>query len=201
MFWQRPGNRRRTAWTALNFSPDGLLECRRMVNWQLTVVLSSQYSWTFKNKKKKLFTQNEPLRVKWPISKASRQNLYLFLFLTRSFASRFYLRYAQRFLAKINGTINLSLYPQGLNAPFKNCLGSSNRILLPDAELFWLSISPRLGAWDEADVNSSAGTWADRNVWVLCYQSSPGLASNRSYSEMTTQNAAYLNFALAEIIQ
>jgi hypothetical protein len=37
-----------------------------------------------------------------------------FLFLTRSFASRFWLRYAPPFLAKFKWKINWSLYPQGL---------------------------------------------------------------------------------------
>ena len=35
--------------------------------------------------------------------------------LTRSFASRFQLRFAQLFLGKFKWTINLSLFPQGLN--------------------------------------------------------------------------------------
>jgi len=40
---------------------------------------------------------------------------FKFLFLTRSFASRFLLRFAQPFLAKFKWTINWSLSPQGLN--------------------------------------------------------------------------------------
>ena len=42
------------------------------------------------------------------------KNFY-FSFLTRSFASRFLLRFAQPFLAKFKWTINWSLSPQGLN--------------------------------------------------------------------------------------
>ena len=43
---------------------------------------------------------------------ASKMNIRKIL--TRSFASRFYLRYDQPFLSKIKGTINRSLYAQGL---------------------------------------------------------------------------------------
>jgi len=43
---------------------------------------------------------------------------FKFLFLTRSFASLFFLRFAQPFLAKFKWTINWSLSPQGLKKNF-----------------------------------------------------------------------------------
>ena len=47
-------------------------------------------------------------------SEAKSANIYQILFLTRSFAPLFSLRYAQPFLAKLKLTIILSLYPQWL---------------------------------------------------------------------------------------
>ena len=44
---------------------------------------------------------------------------FKFAFLTRSFASRFLLRFAQPFLAKFKWTINWSLSPQGLGDEIK----------------------------------------------------------------------------------
>ena len=47
-------------------------------------------------------------------SVAPRHNIPIFFFLTRSFASRFKLRYAQLFLEILKWTTNWSLSPQGL---------------------------------------------------------------------------------------
>jgi len=50
------------------------------------------------------------------LSEASRQKLKIEIHvLTRSFASRFLLRFAQPFLARVNWTSNWSLYPQWLS--------------------------------------------------------------------------------------
>jgi len=50
---------------------------------------------------------------------------FIFLFLTRSFSSRFLIRLAQSFLAKINQTTNWSLSPQGLTFGKKGRVAST----------------------------------------------------------------------------
>jgi len=98
------------------------------LDWQRAVFFSRSsvllyfhnVSLTLAGKVTNLFSSSVSLKIseRSEVKSAKRSfalKYSLFRFLTRSFASRFLLRYAQPFLAKLNWTINFSLSQQGLN--------------------------------------------------------------------------------------